>query len=50
MYDLPDYKNFTDAWLQYQFVVYDAGQNKIGMSDVFGNVSVKRCKAPGIAP
>jgi CSLREA domain-containing protein len=50
VYDLPDYKNFTDAWLQYQFVVYDAGQNKIGMSDVFGNVSVKRCKAPGIVP
>jgi CSLREA domain-containing protein len=52
IYDLPDYDTFADAWLQYQFVVYDADQNKLGYSDVFGNISCQRCEkrgAPGTA-
>jgi CSLREA domain-containing protein len=49
-FDLPDYNKFPEAVLQYQFVVYDEGQNKIGMSEVFGNVALKRCgRAPGPA-
>jgi CSLREA domain-containing protein len=47
-FDVPDFNKFADAWLQYQFVAYDAAQNKLGASDVFGNVSFKRCgRAPG---
>jgi CSLREA domain-containing protein len=50
VYDLPDYKSHVEAWLQYQFVVYDAAQKKIGMSVVYGNVTVKRCgRGPNIA-
>jgi CSLREA domain-containing protein len=45
VYDLPEYKTHVDAWLQYQFVVYDAAQQEIGRSGVFGNISVKRCRS-----
>jgi hypothetical protein len=49
-FNIPDYNKFPEAALQYQFVVYDEGQNKIGMSDVFGNITLKRCgRAPGPA-
>jgi CSLREA domain-containing protein len=48
VFDLPEYKTHVDAWLQYQFVAYDAAAKEIGRSDVFGNISVKRCRAPGV--
>ncbi len=49
-FDVPDYTKFEDAWLQYQFVVYDGDKNKLGTSEVFGNISFKRCgRVPGVA-
>jgi len=45
-FDIPDYDKFPESTLQYQFVVYNAAQEKIGMSDVFGNVTLKRCGRP----
>jgi CSLREA domain-containing protein len=45
VYDLPEYKTHVEAWLQYQFVVHDAAQQEIGRSDVFGNITVRRCRS-----
>ena len=42
-YDVPDYDKFETAWLQYQFVVYDKAAEKIGYSEVFGDVAFTRC-------
>jgi CSLREA domain-containing protein len=42
-YDVPDYSAFESAWLQYQFVVYNKAEEKIGYSEVFGDVAFTRC-------
>jgi CSLREA domain-containing protein len=44
-YDVPGYDSFETAWLQYQFVVYNKAQEKIGMSPVYGDISFLRCGA-----
>jgi CSLREA domain-containing protein len=45
--DVPEYQQFADAVLQYQFVAYDKTQEVLGRSGVYGDVSVKRCGVPG---
>ena len=45
--DIPEYTKFPEAVLQYQFVVYNKAQEKIGYSEVFGDISVKRCGVDG---
>jgi hypothetical protein len=47
--DVPDYQDFADAILQYQFVAYNGAQEEFGRSEVYGDVSVKRCGVPGVA-
>jgi hypothetical protein len=47
---LPDYDQFPDAWLQYQFVAYNKAQKEIGRSEVFGDVSFGRCGGAGTTP
>jgi hypothetical protein len=47
--DVPHYQDFADALLQYQFVAYNGMQAEIGRSEVYGDVSVKRCGVPGMA-
>jgi CSLREA domain-containing protein len=42
-YDVPEYTAFESAWLQYQFVVYNKAEEKIGYSEVFGDVAFTRC-------
>jgi hypothetical protein len=42
-YDVPKYNSFESAVLQYQFVVYNKAEAKIGYSEVFGDVTLKRC-------
>jgi len=42
-YDVPNYTAFESAWLQYQFVVYNKAEVKIGYSEVFGDVAFTRC-------
>jgi hypothetical protein len=42
-YDVPNYTTFESAWLQYQFVVYNKAEVKIGYSEVFGDVAFTRC-------
>jgi hypothetical protein len=49
-YDVKGYNEFASAVLQYQFVAYNKGREMIGRSDVFGDISFKKCgSAPGIA-
>jgi CSLREA domain-containing protein len=45
--DLPDYVNYRDAVLQYQFVAYDKNQQLLGRSDVYGDVAFGVCGRPG---
>jgi CSLREA domain-containing protein len=45
--DVPEYQQFTDALLQYQFVAYNEAQEVIGRSDVYGDIAFKRCGVPG---
>jgi CSLREA domain-containing protein len=47
---VPDGDKFADAWLQYQFVVYNKAQKEIGRSDVFWDVSFGRCGRTGVTP
>jgi len=47
--DVPDYQDFADAVLQYQFVAYNGIEAEIGRSEVYGDVLVKRCGVPGMA-
>jgi CSLREA domain-containing protein len=42
-YDVPDYDKFESAWLQYQFVVYNQAQEKIGYSAVYGDIAFTQC-------
>ncbi|MBN1438792.1 MAG: CSLREA domain-containing protein [Anaerolineales bacterium] len=42
-YDVPEYNSFEEAVLQYQFVVYNKNQEKIGYSEVYGDVAFTRC-------
>ncbi|MBN2085238.1 MAG: CSLREA domain-containing protein [Anaerolineales bacterium] len=42
-YDVPEYSAFESAWLQYQFVVYNKAEEKIGYSEVYGDVAFTRC-------
>ncbi|MBN2085237.1 MAG: CSLREA domain-containing protein [Anaerolineales bacterium] len=42
-YDVPEYDTFETAWLQYQFVVYNKAQEKIGYSEVYGDIAFSRC-------
>jgi CSLREA domain-containing protein len=51
-YDVPDYTAFESAWLQYQFVVYNKAEVKIGYSEVYGDVAFTRCgaNAPAVTP
>jgi CSLREA domain-containing protein len=49
-YDVPEYNTFEEAVLQYQFVVYNKAREKIGYSEVYGDISFSRCSpnSPGI--
>ena len=49
---VPDYDTFESAWLQYQFVVYNKAEVKIGYSEVYGDVAFTRCgaNAPAVTP
>jgi hypothetical protein len=40
---IPDFDKFDNAWLQYQFVVYNKSQKEIGRSDVYGDVAFRTC-------
>jgi hypothetical protein len=42
-YDVPDYDKFESALLQYQFVVYNKAQEKIGYSEVYGDIAFTQC-------
>ncbi len=42
-YDVPEYNTFEEAVLQYQFVVYNKAQEKMGYSEVFGDIAFSRC-------
>jgi CSLREA domain-containing protein len=44
-YEVPGYNSFEEAWLQFQFVVYNKNQEKIGYSEVFGDITLLRCSA-----
>jgi CSLREA domain-containing protein len=44
---VPDYDKFAEAWLQYQFVAYSESKDKIGFSDVYGDITLKRCGGAG---
>jgi CSLREA domain-containing protein len=46
--DIPEYQDFADAVLQYQFVAYNGAQAEIGRSEVYGDATVKRCGVPGM--
>jgi CSLREA domain-containing protein len=41
--NVPEYADFPDAVLQYQFVAYDKAQEVIGRSEVYGDILFKRC-------
>jgi CSLREA domain-containing protein len=43
IYDVTGYSKFAEAWLQYQFVVYNKSQEKIGFSEVFGDITAAPC-------
>jgi CSLREA domain-containing protein len=45
VYDVPQYSDFEEAVLQFQFVVYNKAQTEIGRSDVFGDIAFSRCGA-----
>jgi CSLREA domain-containing protein len=45
--DVPEYQQFADAVLQYQFVAYNEAQEVIGRSEVYGDILFKRCGVPG---
>jgi CSLREA domain-containing protein len=47
--DVPEYPDFAEAVLQYQFVAYNEAQEVIGRSEVYGDVRVNRCGVPGMA-
>jgi CSLREA domain-containing protein len=47
--DAPEYQQFADAVLQYQFVAYNKAQEKIGSSEVYGDIAFKRCGVTGAA-
>ena len=47
--DVPEYQQFADAVLQYQFVVYNEAQEVVGRSEVYGDILFKRCGVPGAA-
>jgi CSLREA domain-containing protein len=42
-YDVPEYDTFETAWLQVQFVVYNQAQEKIGYSEVYGDIVLTQC-------
>ncbi|MFN2299917.1 MAG: CSLREA domain-containing protein [Anaerolineales bacterium] len=41
--DVPEYPDFPDAVLQYQFVAYNKAQEVIGRSEIYGDILFKRC-------
>jgi hypothetical protein len=41
--DVPEYPDFPDAVLQYQFVAYNKAREVIGRSEVYGGILFKRC-------
>jgi hypothetical protein len=47
--DVPGFANFLKSFLQFQFVATDQGGNELGRTDVFSDVSVQSCGAPGIS-
>jgi len=47
---VPEYDQFDNAWLQYQFVAYNKGQKEIGRSDVYGDVAFRKCATPTKKP
>ena len=47
---IPDYDKFENAWLQYQFVAYNKAKEKIGASDVYGDVAFRKCGRVGTTP
>ncbi len=42
--NIPDVRTFGESWLQYQFVALDKAGGAIVRSEVFWNVTVKRCE------
>jgi CSLREA domain-containing protein len=47
--DVPEYPDFAEAVLKYQFVAYNEAQEVIGRSEVYGDILFKRCGVPGMA-
>jgi predicted outer membrane repeat protein len=41
--DIPDFHQFADAWVQYQFVAYDKAFGQVARSDVFSDVELSLC-------
>ncbi len=46
---IPEYDRFAEAWLQYQFVAYNASKEEVGRSGVYADVTLRKCGGPGIA-
>jgi hypothetical protein len=45
---IPEYDRFAEAWLQYQFVAYNAAKVEVGHSGVYADVTLNKCGGPGI--
>jgi hypothetical protein len=47
--NVPDFNKFEKAILQYQFIVYNKAQQKIGFSETYSDIALTRCgpNAPG---
>jgi hypothetical protein len=41
--DIPDFQNFADAWVQYQFVAYDKDSGTVSRSEIFSDVELSIC-------
>jgi hypothetical protein len=41
--DIPDFAKFREAWVQYQFVAYDAGFMRIAASEVYWDLELLPC-------
>jgi hypothetical protein len=40
---LPDFTKYENAWVQYQFVAYDSGFNRIATSEVYSDLELSAC-------
>ncbi len=41
--DIPEFTKFEEAWVQFQFVAYDSGFNRIATSEVYSDLELSVC-------